>query len=155
LPYLALLSIAGPWPFPALWPAALRFDRWRSLASGQGELLASLALSIGVSASVAAISTLLGFVSARAVAYHPQRDRLLLLAYVPYALSPVVTGACLLFVFLKLGLAASFAGVVLAHTIFAYAFSVVFWVPFWNREMLALEQLVRTLGGRTHHVYRR
>jgi putative spermidine/putrescine transport system permease protein len=153
--YLGLLSVAGAWGFPHLLPETLRTDRWRSVLGGGGGLLASLGLSLAVAASVGVVSTLLGFVTARGVAYHPHRDRLLLLAYVPYALSPVVSGACLLFVFIKLGLAASFAGLVLAHTIFAYAFSVVFWAAFWNREMLALEELVRTLGGTTADVYRR
>lgn len=153
--YLCLLSVAGAWTFPDLWPATLRFDRWASVIAGGGGLLASLGLSIVLSACVGALATVLGFVTARGIASHPRRDRLLLLAYVPYALSPVVTGACLLFVFIKLGLSASFAGLVLAHTIFAYAFGVVFWAAFWTREMLALEDLVRTLGGTTGDVYRR
>jgi putative spermidine/putrescine transport system permease protein len=42
---------------------------------------------------------------------------------------------------------ATVAGVVLSHTIFAYAFAVLFWVPFWNAEKRAYEDLVRTLGG--------
>jgi putative spermidine/putrescine transport system permease protein len=45
-------------------------------------------------------------------------------------------------------------GVVLAHTTFAYAFAVIFWMPFWNVEKRSYEDLVRTLGGTRLHAYR-
>lgn len=146
---LGLLSIAGPWEFPALWPSHLRFDRWVTVLTTSGELSLSLVLSLFISTLVALVATAGGCVSARAVAGHPYQRPLLLLAYLPFAASPVILGVCLLYVYIRIGLAATIAGVVLAHLTFAYAFAVLFWVPFWNARTRAYEDLVRTLGG-TH-----
>ena len=94
--------------------------------------------------------------TARTVADHPRRRAACCsLAYLPFAASPVILGVCLLYVYIRLGLVATVAGVVLAHTIFAYAFAVVFWVPFWNPEKRAYEDLVRTLGGTRTDALRR
>ena len=154
LAYLALLSVAGPWEFPALIPASLRPDRWTLLLGRQQALLDSLLVSLFVSTTVAVLSTLAGFVTARAVAYHRRRSALLFLAYLPFAVSPVILGVSLLYVYIRLALVATVAGVVLSHTIFAYGFAVVYWVPFWNPEKRAFEDLVRTLGGTTGVAYR-
>jgi len=152
---LALLSVAGSWEFPDLLPTRLSLGRWAAVLGGDSALLPCLGLSLLVSVSVAILATSAGFVSARAVADHPHRRLLMLLAYLPFAASPVILGVCLLYVYIRLGLVATVAGVVLSHTIFAYAFAVVFWVPFWNPEKLAYEDLVRTLGGTRAHAYTR
>jgi putative spermidine/putrescine transport system permease protein len=154
LAYLALLSVAGPWEFPEILPRSFRFDRWTLLLGRQPALFESLLVSLFVSTTVGALSTLAGFVTARAVAYHRRRATLLFLAYLPFAVSPVILGVSLLYVYIRLGLVATVAGVVLSHTIFAYGFAVVYWVPFWNAEKLAFEDLVRTLGGTTAQAYR-
>jgi putative spermidine/putrescine transport system permease protein len=154
LAYLALLSVAGPWEFPEILPEGLRLDRWTLLLVRQQALFDSLLVSLFVSTTVAVVSTLAGFVTARAVAYHHRRSVLLRLAYLPFAVSPVILGVSLLYVYIRLGLVATVAGVVLSHTIFAYGFAVVFWVPFWNAEKRAFEDLVRTLGGTTGEAYR-
>jgi putative spermidine/putrescine transport system permease protein len=153
--YLALLSLAGPWPFPHLLPETLRGDRWRALAEGGGALGDSLLTSLVVSGVVALLASAGGFLSARAVAYHRWRAWLLAAAYVPFAASPVVLGVCLLYVYIKLGVAGTALGVVLAHTVFAYGFAVLFWVPFWSPEKRGYEDLVRTLGGSHLQAFRR
>lgn len=151
---LFLLSVAGPWEFPALWPSSLRLDRWTSVLFGDRTLLESLAVSLLVSTTVGLLAAAAGFVTARAISDHPRRRALLLLAYLPFAASPVVLGVSLLYLYIRLGLVATVAGVVLSHTIFAYAFAVVFWVPFWNVERRGYEDLVRTLGGTRIGAYR-
>ena len=60
---------------------------------------------------------------------------------------------CLLYVFLRLGLAGGFAGVAVGQFIFAYAFDVVLFSGFWNAEVRALEELVYTLGGSGPQAY--
>lgn len=153
--YLALLSVAGSWEFPRLLPARLRFDRWSALLARESDLLESLGVSLAVSLAVGFVSTTAGFVTARAIADHRRRPELLSLAYLPFATSPVILGVCLMYFYIRLGLVATLAGVVLAHVIFAYAFAVVFWLPFWNTEKRAYADLVRTLGGRPLDFYRR
>lgn len=153
--YLAVLSLAGPWEFPALLPSGFRADRWIGLLGGGRDLGASLARSWAISMTVGLLATSAGFVTARAIAEHPRRRVLLVAAYLPFAASPVILGVCLLYVYSRLGLAASAPGVALAHMVVAYGFAVVFWVPFWNAEKRAFADLVRTLGGRPLDFYSR
>lgn len=147
LAFLVGLSLATRWAPGEVWPAGLDASRWLEVLSGRGRLAASLGLSLAISLAVAAIGTAAGYLTSRAIAYSRHRDTLLLVAYVPYAFSPVVLGACLLFFALKLGLAGTVVGVVLAQVIFAYGFGTVFFVDFWTAEKRAYEELVYTLGG--------
>ncbi len=153
--YLLALSVAIGWSFPRLLPAGWTSDRWRDLLSGQGGLLASLGGSLLLSAAVAALSTVLGFFTSRAIAAHPHRRRLLFLAYLPFVFSPVILATCLLYVFLRLHLAGTWLGVGLAQTIQAYAFAIVFFQFYWNAEQRAFGDLVATLGGSPWQLYSR
>ncbi len=143
--HLALLSAAGPWPFPHLVPDTLTLARWSEI--GPAGLWRSLGLSLGLSSGVALASTALGCASARAIAAHPRRGLWLGLAYVPFAISPVVLGVCLLHIFLRAGLAGTALGVALAQVPFGFAYAVIFWVPFWTPDLRAMEHLVASLGG--------
>lgn len=149
---LALLSVAERWAFPAPLPPSWRPERWLDL--GGGLFLQTVGLSLAVSAAVASLSTAAGYVTGKYVAGHRHARALLFLAYLPFAMSPVVLGVCLLYLYLKLGLVGTAVGVVLAQTIFAYGFAIVLFSAFWTPELRALEDLVRTLGGGTWRVYR-
>lgn len=145
--YLALLALATEWTAPALLPRSWSLDRALNVLARRPDLFPSLALSIALSASVAAVSTAAGFLASREVAWSPWRRMLTVLAYAPFAISPVVLGASLLHVFLVLGLAGSIAGVFVAQTALCFGFAVVFFLGFWTPRMRAMEELVRTLGG--------
>ncbi|HEX4966310.1 MAG TPA: ABC transporter permease subunit [Thermoanaerobaculia bacterium] len=155
LAVLAVLSFAGSWPFPDVLPSRWTASRWLDVLAGRGGLAASFGISIFVSTCVALLSTALGFVTSKHVAYHHRRRALLFLAYVPFALSPVILGVCLLYVAIEAGLSGTVAGVILAQTIFAYGFAIVLFHGLWSPRMRAFEDLVRTLGGSTWQVYRR
>lgn len=153
--YLIVLSLVSDWAFPEVVPRALSVDLWRRVLGGSAGLGASFLLSMGISATVAGASTLAGFVTGKFIAYHPRRSALLFLAYVPYVMSPVVLGACLMYLYIKAELTGNVFGVLLAQTMFAYGFSIVFFSAFWNAEIKALEDLVYTLGGSMLQAYRR
>ncbi len=152
--YLALLSVTRTGAPPRVLPAEWRLDAWRFLLSGRGEMLRSLWVSLALSAAVALSSAPLGFVAARYVAFHRHRRLLLFFAYMPFVLSPVILGTCMLFFYIRAGLSGSLAGVFLAQTVFTFGFSIVFFLSFWNREKLDLEDLVATLGGTRPQFYR-
>ncbi|MEM9290973.1 MAG: ABC transporter permease [Acidobacteriota bacterium] len=152
---LILLSIATRWPAGQAWPAELTGERWGELFSGRGALLESLVLSITLSLAVATVSTAAGYLTSKAIAFSPHRHRLLLLAYIPFAFSPVILGTCLLFLYLRLDLAGTAGGVALAQTMFSYGFAVIFFIGFWTPQKQAYEELVYTLGGSTWTAYRR
>ncbi|MDZ4701883.1 MAG: hypothetical protein SH809_19385 [Rhodothermales bacterium] len=153
--YLFGLSLVSEWSFPAVWPSALSLNLWRRVLGGSSALGSSFLLSLGVSSVVAGLSTVAGFITGKFIAYHPRRSSLLFLAYVPFVMSPVVLGTCLMFLYIKAGLTGNVAGVMVAQTMFAYGFSIVFFSAFWNAEVRALEDLVYTLGGSTLQAYRR
>lgn len=154
LAYLAVLSAAAHWPFPRLLPSAWTLGRWADVLTGRGELAASLWLSVLISLVVAAWATAAGFVTARHIAYSPRRRLLLLLAYVPFAMSPVILGTTLLHLFIRLRLAATVPGVIAAQSMFAYGFAIIFFMGLWNPEKKAYEEMVSTFGGSTTDAFR-
>ncbi len=152
---LATFSFAVRWPFPHLLPTSWQGGLWADVIAGRSALTGVLLTSCLLSLAVAVLATAGGFVTARFFTQGRRRERLLLLAYAPFLLSPVVLGVCLLFLYLKAGLAGTFGGVVLAQTTLAWSFAVVFFQGFWDEEKRAFEDLVRTLGGSTAQVYGR
>lgn len=152
---LAALSVTSSWTWPNVFPRAVTLSRWATVAGAGSALGRSLVTSLLVSGASALLATAGGYVAGKYVAAHRRRRELLLLAYVPFVMSPVILGVCLLFVFLETGLAGVLPGVILAHTAFGCGFAVVFFDAFWNPEKRALEDLVRTLGGGSWVLYRR
>ena len=152
---LVVLSLATTWPFPTLLPAAWTGERWLSAVTGRSELASSLGVSLLISTAVAAYATAAGFITARRVAFSPRRSRLLLLAFVPFAMSPVILGTTLLHGFIRVHLAATVGGVIAAHAVFAYAFAVIFFMGFWNAEKRAYEEMAYTFGGGAFDAFRR
>ncbi len=152
--FLAALSLSHRWQVPHILPTGFDPSRWQEVLTGQGQLGESLALSLTLSLSVATLSTVAGYLTSRAIAYSPHRRQLLLLAYIPFAFSPVILGTCLLFLFIKLNLAGTVPGVILAQTLFSYGFAIVFFMSFWTPQKKAYEDLVHTLGGSTWDAYR-
>jgi len=153
--YLLILSLVQEWSFPDVLPEVLSLDLWARVLGGPTALGGSFLLSLAISVGVATASTGAGYVTGKYIAYHPRRQVLLFLAYVPFIMSPVILGTCLMYLYIKADLTGSVLGVMLAQTMFAYGFSIVFFSAFWNTELRALEDLVYTLGGSPYQAYRR
>ncbi|MES2709390.1 MAG: ABC transporter permease [Verrucomicrobiota bacterium] len=147
LAYLVLLSVAGDWAFPHILPPKLLVRRWVEIFQGPAALGKSVLLSTGMALAVALLSTACGFAISRVIARHRRRGLLVLLAHVPFAMSPVILGTCLLYLFIRLELAGTVPGVILAQFLFACSYSIILFLGFWNGHTFALEQLVYTLGG--------
>lgn len=152
--FLALQSFAVRWDYPHILPDNFSLWAWGSVFSG-GQLGGSLLLSLATSISVGFWSTAAGFLTSRYIAFHPRRRPLLFLAYVPFVMSPIILGTCLLFAFIKLGLADHLSGVIAGQAIIAYGFAIVFFVRFWNAQLRAMQDLVHTLGGGVWTAFRR
>ena len=63
------------------------------------------------------------------------RKYLLLLAYLPFVLSPVILAVCLKFYFNKMNISGTFLGVVLAQMIIAFPYCIIFFIGFWNQRI--------------------
>jgi putative spermidine/putrescine transport system permease protein len=153
LAYLVLASLSSSWAPPALLPDGLSLARWRDLLARRPELPESLLLSVLLSLTVATVATACGFVTSRRVARSRHRGLLIVLAYAPFAVSPVILGVCLLFFFIQLGISGTVLGVFAAQLPLAFGFSVVFFLGLWTPRMTELENLVRTLGGSWSNVF--
>jgi putative spermidine/putrescine transport system permease protein len=147
---LALLSLVDTWPAFSALPSGLSLDRWGELVGG--ELLASAGLSLTIALVVSAVATVGGLAAARLVAYARWGGALLFAAYVPYLMSPVLVGVCLLALYLRLGLAGTWAGVALGHLTLALGFATVFFTAFWSRRIQMQEAAARTLGASERQV---
>ena len=145
---MALIGSAGPWPAGKLLPESLQWDRWARAIFREGDLAASVLLSLLISACVAALSTAIGFVASRQIAGHRSGRVLLLAAYLPFAISPVILATCLLYIYIRLGLSGTLQGVIMAQTTVASGFATVFLHGMWNPRQRGLEEVARTLGAR-------
>lgn len=151
--FLALQSVGGRWDYPHIFPQSFNANSWRVIFSA-GQLGQSLLLSLGISTSVGVCATIAGFLTSKYIAYHRRRRTLLYLAYVPFVMSPVIFGVCILFLFIKLRIADHLLGVIVGQGIIAYGFAIVFFARFWNAELRAMEDMVYTLGGDTWTAFR-
>ncbi len=152
--FLLLQSFAERWDYPRILPQTFSARAWQSVWSA-GHLGSSVVLSLTTSIAVGFCATATGFLTSRYIAYHPCRRLFLFLAYVPFVMSPVILGTCLLFLFIKLGLADHLLGIIAAQGILAYGFAVVFFTRFWNARLRSIQDLVHTLGGGVWTAFRR
>ncbi len=143
--WLPLFGWFKGWPYPALLPAAFTGQHWAALASNG--LLRSLALSVGIAATAAALSTAIGFVVSRSVAYHRHSQRLLIFAYLPLMLSPVIFSVVLYYYFIILNLSGAVAGVIIAQLLVLVPYAILLFSSHWNHQLRQLEGLVATMGG--------
>ncbi|MGH9869638.1 MAG: ABC transporter permease [Candidatus Polarisedimenticolia bacterium] len=145
---MVLLGSAGPWPPGRLLPESLQWSRWARALSHQGDLPASVLVSLLISGCVAVLSTAIGFAASRQIAGHRRERALLFASYLPFAISPVILATCLLYVYIKLGLSGSLHGVILSQTTVASGFATVFLHGMWNPRQRGLEEVARTLGAK-------
>ena len=144
---LLLLSVTRHWSYPGLWPDALQWSQWRVMLSGDRGLLDALVSSLLIAVIVAVGATTAGFLTSQRIAGHRRRGVLLMLALLPFAISPVVLGVTLNYGFIRLQLAASLWGVILAQFLFAYAYAVLLLSGFWNTRIAALSELAESIGA--------
>ncbi len=144
---LGMLSVSVQWVFPYILPAKLTAAHWLAFLSDSSTLQKSFFTSLFLSVTVSTFATLTGFVTARWIAFHKRKQLLLTVAYLPFALSPVIFAVCLKYYFLKAGLAGNIAGVLLAQLIITFPYSVIFFASFWNDNVRRYEHVSSTLGS--------
>lgn len=148
LVYLLVYSIAGNWVYPLIVPE-WTFAHWKSVLNGSNGLLGSAQLSILLSSLIASLSTALAFFTSRYISLSSRATSWNNLAYLPFALSPIVYAICIHFYFNFLGLSASVPGVMLAQLFLLYPYSVILFSTFWNKQIHDYQKMVSTLGGNT------
>lgn len=151
--FLLGLSFMQQWSYPGVLPEAASLLQWNRLLEGSNGLRSSLGLSLLLSLLVAGLATGLGFFSSKVLAFHPRKNRFLMLAYFPFVLTPVIYAACIYYFFIRMGLNGVFGGVLLAQLMIAYPYAVILGIEFWNDRMRNLEDLARTLGASERQIW--
>lgn len=152
---ITVLSVARQWRYPALWPSAFDNQHWQLLLRLDGALPATLLRSFGIATAVALLGTAGGLFTSELIARHPARSRLLAFAVLPFAVSPVVLALSLQDAFLRLQLAGTVAGVILAQTLFAYAYATLLLNTLWTVRMHGLSELAASLGASRRQIWTR
>ena len=153
--FLAVLSLGRNWPYPKVFPKSLSLENWSFLQQSDSELWQTFLLSLLISITVATATTALAFVTSKQLAQSKYRNKLMLLAYIPYVLSPVILAATLQFYFIYASLSGSVAGVLLAQVFIAYPFAVIILNNFWNHKIKSMEELSRTLGSSSWQTFKK
>lgn len=146
LVYLLVYGVAIQWIFPQLLPS-LSLNNWKQLFNGSQGLGGSLGLSLLLSSVMASVSSILAFFTSRYLSYGAHSRHWQNLAYLPFALSPVVYAVSIHFYFNYLGLSASIIGVMLSQLFLLYPYSVILFSTFWSPKVKAYEQAIATIGG--------
>jgi putative spermidine/putrescine transport system permease protein len=145
----ALVSLGHGWFYPAPWPAALDTDSWRALLGGGRRLVRASVTSIALGVGTGVLGTALGLVVGRALAGLRGWQRYLgaAAAFLPVAAPPIAVATGLHLSFLSLGLAGSFAGVLLAHLVPAAGYLALYFLGIFSVWDTRVEEEARSLGA--------
>lgn len=157
LALLVVTSLARGWFFPALVPPAWTLDSWRMMLAGGGRLAEAAGTSLALGAGTALLSVALALPAGRALAALGgwRRHAGAAAAFLPAVAPPIALAVGLHWTFLRLGLGATFPGVLLAHTVPAAGYVTLYFLGVFLIYDERLEEQARTLGARPAQVLRR
>jgi putative spermidine/putrescine transport system permease protein len=157
LPFVPLViwSFSGRWFYPALWPDQWGLRAWVYVTGTAGpQVGGALAQSLLVAAATALLSIVAGLPAGRALGLYRFRgkDALSVVLMLPVIVPSLCVAMGLHLWFIRLGLAESFAGVVLVHLAFCLPYAVfVLWGVFSNYNP-EFEDQARSLGASRREV---
>jgi len=115
--------------------------------SSERGLIASIPLSLMLSFICAILCTILGFSISRFIAVHPWRKFLVVAAYFPYLLSPVIFAFLLRFWFSLFALSGTFLAVFIAQVCIIFPYNIIYFDAFWNERTIAMDRQSASLGA--------
>jgi putative spermidine/putrescine transport system permease protein len=152
LPFLQLVlwSVSARWFYPHLLPEDWGLRAWQYVFGTAGsQVMQGIGQSIGVAAVTAAISVLIGYPAGRVLGLYDfkGKDLVSVLLTLPIIVPPLSVAMGLHLWFIRLGLAETFAGVILVHLTVCLPYSVfVMWGVFSNYNP-EFEDQARSLGA--------
>lgn len=150
LSVIAVWAFADSWPATGLLPSAISLRGLEQVLSGRQEAgLATLLQSIGIAAATAVVSTVVAVLAARAIAdYAWKGKRLFRFATVlPFLIPTTVFAMGVQVAFIRMGIARTVPGVVLAHSIVALPYSVAIMTDVVRAAGTKREDAARSLGA--------
>ncbi|MFN5998339.1 MAG: ABC transporter permease [Paracoccaceae bacterium] len=153
---LAVWSVAHGWRFPDLLPQDWSLKAWSFALSGQSGILESFALTTGIALATTLLSALIGLPAGRALGLYQFRGKglvtLLLLA--PAVLPGIAITFGLHGTFLRLGLAGTVTGVILAHLVPVVPYMTLVMAAVFSRFDPNMEAQARSLGATPWQTFR-
>lgn len=151
VPVLLLLvwCVAMRWPWPVLWPEHFSLRGLEELFASHNKTAALLCSSMGLSLLSCVLSTLIGAMTARAVAFYefPGKNLVRFGAILPILIPGTVLAMGLHVVLLRLGLADTLWGVVLVHVLTSIPYTVSILTDVTQGVGLEGEQQAAVLGA--------
>lgn len=151
--FLLLRSMAFTWTYPALLPADWSGEFWMSIIRAKSPLGKGFFISTSLAVLTSIAATALALPVSQAIAQHRYRRILLLLAYFPFVLAPVIFATTLKIYFVRFGLSSTISGVLLGHFLIAFPFAVLILEAGWNERLASLMNQARTLGANERETY--
>lgn len=151
LPFAALVvqAFADVWRAPAVWPQQFGLRGFRSAFSPGTGAGAALVNSAVVALAATAVALVIGWPAARALGEGQVRRQawIFMLLATPLLVPGYATGTGLASWLLRLGLADTRAGLVLAHLVYVLPYVVLLLAPAFGAQVTELEEAARTLGA--------
>lgn len=151
--FLLLLSLGKQWIFPDILPQEIAFSNWQTIQKTESNLATIFIKSIFISTTVAFLVTTFSFAISKAIAYSKNKTIYLVLAYIPYLLSPVIIAVLFHYFFIVTNLTGTFLGIVIAQFLVSFPFGIIIFSSFWNQNIKAIEELSYTLGSSVKNTY--
>jgi putative spermidine/putrescine transport system permease protein len=155
---LFLWAFSDRWFYPDPWPGEWGFRAWRYVFGTAGaQIRAGIAASAAVGAATTLAAVPVGTLAGRALGLYAFRgkDAVSILLAVPIIVPPLSVAMGLHLWFIRLGLAETFAGVVLVHLTACLPYAVfVMWGVFSDYDP-EFEEQARSLGASRLQVVRR
>lgn len=152
LPFAPLImwSMSNRWFYPDLWPETWGARAWHYVFGTAGDQIVSgLGQSVTLALVTAALSVFIGVPAGRALGLYEfkGKDLISVLLMLPIIVPPLCVAMGLHLWFIRLGLAESYAGVVLVHLTFCLPYAIyVMWGVFSNYNP-EFEDQARSLGA--------
>lgn len=153
---LVVWSVARGWRYPDLLPQGWSLRAWSFALSGQSGVLESLALTTGIASAVTVLAALIGVPAGRALGLYRFRGKGLVTLFLlaPAVLPGIAIAFGLHGVFLRLGLAGTVTGVMLAHLIPVLPYMTLVMAAVFSRFDPDIEAQARLLGATPWQTFR-
>jgi len=147
---LAVGSLSGVWPFPALWPQSLTWAAWQSVATSAATVGTTLTLALA--SSVAAMVWSVAWLECAPARWDALLRRVI---YLPLVLPSVLWVVGVHALALRWGIDATWAGVWLAHSLATVPYVLIALSPAYNGFDVRYRHIAASLGhGRAMFLWR-
>lgn len=147
---IAVWAFADSWPWPDLVPPSLSLRGIQQvLFSNHGAGLQVMAQSVGIALATAVLTTTVAVLAARSLCHYSWfgRDAFHFALMIPFLIPITVFAMGVQVFFIKIGVARTVFGVVLAHSIVALPYAVTIMVDVTKAAGTRLEEAAKSLGA--------